>query len=148
MASGMPDESAVRPRSPRKGVYVGVLAVAIVATIVVASIGFGPLPPSKTTTTPSTNISIPPSTTSTSSPPSASLALCATLTPEEELSNAKASTGPAGGTATYDEQLWLGFEQNFTSSISYNVTLRAQNDSYGYGPVYLLNGRTDAGYWY
>jgi hypothetical protein len=47
----------------------------------------------------------------------------------------------------YDEQLILTFTQNF-SSLVYNVTAVEQNDSYGYGPAYLLNGVTDKGYWY
>jgi hypothetical protein len=49
--------------------------------------------------------------------------------------------------ASYDEQLGLTFTQNF-SSIVYNVTAVEQNDTYGYGPAYLLNGLTDKGYWY
>ena len=49
--------------------------------------------------------------------------------------------------ANYDEQLGLTFTQNF-SSLVYNVTAVEQNDTYGYGPAYLLNGLTDKGYWY
>jgi hypothetical protein len=47
----------------------------------------------------------------------------------------------------YDEGVFLAFRQNFTS-IAYNVTAIAQNDSYGVGPAYLLNGLTGKGYWY
>jgi uncharacterized repeat protein (TIGR02543 family) len=49
--------------------------------------------------------------------------------------------------APYDEQLGLTFTQNFLS-IAYNVTAVPQNDSYGYGPAYLLNGLSNDGYWY
>jgi hypothetical protein len=49
--------------------------------------------------------------------------------------------------ANYDEQLGLTFTQNF-SSLVYNVTAVEQNDTYGYGPAYLLNGVTNTGYWY
>jgi hypothetical protein len=48
---------------------------------------------------------------------------------------------------SYDEQLGLTFTQNFTSLV-YNVSSVEQNDTYGYGPAYLLNGLTDKGYWY
>lgn len=47
----------------------------------------------------------------------------------------------------FDEQLGLTFTQNF-SSLSYNVTAVEQQDVYGYGPAYLLNGLTNVGYWY
>jgi hypothetical protein len=32
--------------------------------------------------------------------------------------------------------------------MAYNVTAVAQNDTYGYGPAYLLNGLSNSGYWY
>jgi hypothetical protein len=51
------------------------------------------------------------------------------------------------GKASYDQQVSLIFTQNFPS-LHYNVTAVAQADSYGYGPAYLLNGRSDMGYWY
>ncbi len=41
----------------------------------------------------------------------------------------------------------MTFTQDFTS-LAYNVTVVAQADSYGYGPAYLLNGLSSAGYWY
>ncbi|MFI5421271.1 MAG: hypothetical protein ACHQ1H_09930, partial [Nitrososphaerales archaeon] len=50
-------------------------------------------------------------------------------------------------TPNYDEQLGLTFTQSF-SSLSYNVTAVKQQDSFGYGPAYLLNGVTNKGYWY
>ncbi len=49
--------------------------------------------------------------------------------------------------AEYDEQLGFTFTQNF-SGLSYNVTAIEQQDVYGYGPAYLLNGLTNLGYWY
>jgi len=48
----------------------------------------------------------------------------------------------------YDEQLGITFTQSFTS-IEYNVTALAQTDpSLGTGPAYLVNGLSNAGYWY
>jgi len=48
----------------------------------------------------------------------------------------------------YDEQLGITFTQSFTS-IEYNVTAFAQTDpSLETGPAYLVNGLSDAGYWY
>jgi hypothetical protein len=119
------------------------LAIAIVVAIVIASVGFGFIP-SLGRSSPSSSAT----SFTTSGGSTTSLALCSGLTPAQELSNAKAVNGSAVATPNYDEQLLLGFEQNFTSSISYNVTLRAQNDTFGFGPVYLLNGLTDPGYWY
>jgi hypothetical protein len=49
--------------------------------------------------------------------------------------------------AYYDEQFLLGFANN-TATLAYNVTAIAQNDSNGFGPVYLLNGRTEKNLWY
>jgi len=49
--------------------------------------------------------------------------------------------------ANYDEQIHLDFNQNF-SSLQYNVTATEQNDSFGFGPTYLLDGATSAGLWY
>ena len=46
-----------------------------------------------------------------------------------------------------DEQIGMTFTQNFPS-LTYNVTAVAQQDSDNYGPAYLLNGLTSAGYWY
>ncbi|MDG6927823.1 MAG: PKD domain-containing protein [Nitrososphaerota archaeon] len=50
-------------------------------------------------------------------------------------------------TPGYDEQLGETFTQNF-SVLSINVTAVQQEDSNGYGPAYLLNGLSSAGYWY
>ena len=73
------------------------------------------------------------------------------------LSPRPASLGLSGGQAaapplqppppTYDEQLGASFTQDF-SSLAYNVSAVAQTDSDGYGPGYLLNGLTPAGFWY
>ncbi|MDG6906735.1 MAG: hypothetical protein JRN20_13220, partial [Nitrososphaerota archaeon] len=49
--------------------------------------------------------------------------------------------------AVWDEQIGETFVQNFTS-LSYNVTAVNQNDQYGYGPAYLLNGLSNVGFWY
>ncbi len=58
---------------------------------------------------------------------------------------------PAAGFATagptYDEQMGVTFTQNFTS-LTYNVTAVAQTDANGYGPAYVINGLSSAGYWY
>lgn len=64
------------------------------------------------------------------------------------LSAAGAGAVPAATpNPTYDEQLGTTFTQDFTS-LAYNVTALAQADSDGYGPAYILNGLTPAGYWY
>jgi len=49
--------------------------------------------------------------------------------------------------ANFDEQLGMTFTQNF-SVLSYNVTAVKQQDLYGYGPAYLLNGLSNLGTWY
>ena len=49
--------------------------------------------------------------------------------------------------AGYDEQLGMTFPNDF-SQLAYNVTALAQSDSNGFGPGYILNGLTEAGYWY
>lgn len=51
------------------------------------------------------------------------------------------------GKATHDQQVSLIFTQDF-NALSYNVTAVVQTDSSGYRPAYLLNGLSDAGYWY
>ena len=53
----------------------------------------------------------------------------------------------SSATQLYDEQLGLSFTQNWTS-LAYNVTAVARNDTSGIGPAYLLNGCTNQGYWY
>ncbi|MBO0888239.1 zinc ribbon domain-containing protein [Candidatus Bathyarchaeota archaeon] len=51
------------------------------------------------------------------------------------------------GKASYDQQISVIFAQDFTS-LSYNVTAVPQQDTDGFGPAYLLNGKSDTGYWY
>jgi hypothetical protein len=141
------------PEKPNQAALLGVLAVLIVATILIASLGYGLLVPYLGTAR-STAVFTATQVESGGSLVEGSLTpLCSGITPSEALSNSKIANGSAairssGPSPTYDEQFILGFEQNFSSSLSYNVTLRAQNDSYGYGPAYLLNGLTDSGYWY
>jgi hypothetical protein len=53
----------------------------------------------------------------------------------------------SGPVVAYDEQIGLTFVQNFPA-ISFNVTASNQTDSNQYGPAFLVNGLTDAGYWY
>jgi hypothetical protein len=48
---------------------------------------------------------------------------------------------------SFDEQLLL-VESGNSSSVSFHVPAVAQTDSNGYGPGYLVNGLTAAGYWY
>lgn len=50
-------------------------------------------------------------------------------------------------TVRYSDQYVLQFAENFTS-LKFNVTAASVNDTYGFGPAYLLNGLTDAAYWY
>jgi hypothetical protein len=69
------------------------------------------------------------------------------------------SLGPSSGQAgaasqvsstsnpVYDEQMGTTFTQSF-GSLTYNVTALAQTDVDGYGPAYILQGLTTAGYWY
>jgi hypothetical protein len=63
------------------------------------------------------------------------------------LNNAPAPVNSSFPTANFDEQLGFTFTQNF-SGLSYNVTAVEQQDIYGYGPAYLLNGLSNLGYWY
>ena len=49
--------------------------------------------------------------------------------------------------AEYDLQQGLSLTQDF-SSLAYNVSAIWPNGPDGYGPSYLLNGLTDAGYWF
>ena len=48
---------------------------------------------------------------------------------------------------TYDEQAGATFTQDF-SSLAFNVSAVPQTGPDGVGPAYLLNGLTNAGYWY
>jgi hypothetical protein len=47
----------------------------------------------------------------------------------------------------YDEQLFQ-VESGNSSNVSFRVPTVVQTDSNGYGPGYLVNGLTSAGYWY
>lgn len=57
------------------------------------------------------------------------------------------NTTEGTSTAAYDDQTFFDFNRNFTS-LSYNVTAVEQNDSFGFGPGYMLNGATSKHYWY
>jgi hypothetical protein len=48
----------------------------------------------------------------------------------------------------YTEQLSLSFIQQLGNLIQYNVSAVQQNETYGNGPTYTLDGRTDANFWY
>ena len=63
----------------------------------------------------------------------------------EALNQITLSRRPAS--AYYIEQLLLGLGDNRTS-LSYNVTAVAQNDSYGRGPAYWVNGLSERNMWY
>jgi hypothetical protein len=54
---------------------------------------------------------------------------------------------PIGSAYPYDEQVGVTFTQDFPR-LTFNVTAVAFADSSGVGPGYLVNGLTDAGYWY
>jgi hypothetical protein len=52
------------------------------------------------------------------------------------------------GTAPYyDLQIGEAVSGNY-SSLAWNVTAIEQNDTFGFGPAYLLNGVSNTGYWY
>jgi len=61
--------------------------------------------------------------------------------------SARAGAVAVAADPTYDEQIGMTFTQNFTT-LTYNVTALAQADADGYGPAYILNGLSSAGYWY
>jgi List-Bact-rpt repeat protein len=92
-----------------------------------------------------------------SAPQSQAIASTATSHPAVALSPRPGSMGLSGAPVglalatppppTYDEQLGASFTQDF-AALAYNVTAVAQTDSEGYGPAYLLNGLTPAGFWY
>src|SRR5438105_134603 len=147
MSSAEPDVPG-GDRSSAKGIQVGLLAAVMIAAILIASIGLAVLPSLGTSNSSSSRTSGVSSGSSSATSSSDQLVLCSTLTPAQEQSNAMVLNGSAAGMPSYDEQLFMGFEKNFTSSVDYNVTVRAQNDSFGFGPAYLLNGLTDTGYWY
>jgi hypothetical protein len=153
-------------RSEDKGVLSPPLGVSLVAVVAIASIllvsvvaasdpawaqGQRPLPPSSS---PSTSSSEKPATTHLlssappSAPPPAMVADASPHPPPMGLSAAEVEAAPIiGANPTYDEQVGLTFTQDLPS-LTYNVTALAQDDADGYGPAYLLNGLTTAGYWY
>ena len=57
------------------------------------------------------------------------------------------SSNQTGARALYDDQVFFDFDQNF-SSLAFNVTAVKQNDSYGFGPAYLLDALSNKDYWY
>lgn len=57
------------------------------------------------------------------------------------------STTVSAPTPEYDAQQVMLYSQSY-SRLAVNVTAVAQCDANGYGPSYLLNGLTNAGYWY
>ncbi|MBX8642765.1 MAG: zinc-ribbon domain-containing protein, partial [Thermoplasmata archaeon] len=54
---------------------------------------------------------------------------------------------PKNAAPYYDLQIGEAFQSNY-SSLAWNVTAVAQNDFSAFGPSYLLNGVSSAGYWY
>ena len=60
---------------------------------------------------------------------------------------AQGTTFVSAPSPNYDLQEVMLFTQTY-QQLAFNVTAVAQCDSSGYGPAYLLNGLTNAGYWY
>lgn len=60
---------------------------------------------------------------------------------------AASQVAEASSEPEYDEQIGATFVQNL-ASLAFNVTALAQTGTDGYGPAYILNGVTPAGYWY
>ena len=56
-------------------------------------------------------------------------------------------TVPTTHNATYDQQIAFIYGPDY-SSLSTNVVMVEQSDADGFGPSYLLNGLSTAGYWY
>jgi len=57
-------------------------------------------------------------------------------------------SGPVGAPAvTLDDQMAVALTGDSTN-LTYTVSAVAQSDANGYGPAYLVNGVTPAGYWY
>ncbi|HUI00494.1 MAG TPA: hypothetical protein VLU99_08370 [Nitrososphaerales archaeon] len=145
-----PEQPPGPPARRNTGSVLGLLALVLASGIVVASFGPGLLVPTarSTSTSGAAVSSVTSSASSAASSPTSPPPLCAGLTAAQILANSKAANATGTVPPAYDEQMLMGFEQNFTSGVSYNVTLRAQNDTFGFGPAYLLNGLTDSGYWY
>ncbi|HZW56749.1 MAG TPA: hypothetical protein VFF30_10720 [Nitrososphaerales archaeon] len=60
-------------------------------------------------------------------------------------------TGPGGNASHLPnvlQQFHLNFNQEFGAVLQFNVSAVEQNESLGNGPEYLLQGLTDANYWY
>lgn len=85
--------------------------------------------------------SIPPTTVATTS--------TSTTTASSTTSTATSTTTVITETAkpVWNEQLGVTLSQS-SASLAYNVTAVAQTDQDGCGPVYLVNGVSDKGYWY
>lgn len=71
---------------------------------------------------------------------------CQLLSQDEVAQNQKVVTSGVRD-ADYVEQLWLNLNET-SKDIQYNVTAVAQNDSYGFGLAYWLNGLSDKNLWY
>lgn len=56
-------------------------------------------------------------------------------------------TVPTTHAASYDQQIAFIYGQDY-SSLSTTVVMVEQNDTDGFGPSYLLNGYSNAGWWY
>ena len=54
---------------------------------------------------------------------------------------------PKNAAPYYDLQIGEALQSSY-SSLAWNVTAVEQNDTSGFGPSYLLNGMSSAGYWY
>ncbi len=69
--------------------------------------------------------------------------------PGAALKNAATDAGQ-NVSLNYDEQLGLTYTQSTFSGLAFNVTAVEQsfNDSYGAGPVYLVCGLSNSGFWY
>jgi hypothetical protein len=57
------------------------------------------------------------------------------------------NTTLTSATASYDQQIALLYGQDY-SSLNTNVAVVEQSDGDGFGPAYLLNGLSNAGWWY
>jgi hypothetical protein len=51
-------------------------------------------------------------------------------------------------TAAYDQQIAMVYGAGNYGYLGTNIVLLAQNDTDGFGPAYLMNGLSDAGWWY
>ena len=115
---GGPAVPQERPKQPR--IWIAVAAVIIVALLVTVSL-FALIPAASrvTSSSPLTGCSL----------------------------NSGPSTTVSAPNPDYDVQEVMAFTQSY-SQLEFNVTAVAQCDANGYGPAYLLNGLSNAGYWY